>query len=48
MIQDLDAIRNDSKTNWKTRGDALLVGLAMKTKRFLGLGKKKKRKAKRK
>jgi hypothetical protein len=42
MIQDLDAIRKDKKTNWKTRGDALLVGLAMKAKRWLGMGKKKK------
>lgn len=43
MIDDLDAIRRDKKASWKTRGDAFLVGLAMKTKRLLGLGKKKKR-----
>jgi len=42
MIQDLDAIRKDKKTNWKVRGDATLVGLAMKAKRWLGMGKKKK------
>lgn len=41
MIEDLDAIRRDKKTNWKVRADALLVGMAMKTKRLLGLGKKK-------
>jgi len=43
MIDDLDAIRKDSKADWRTRGDAFLVGLAMKTKRFLGLGKKKRK-----
>ena len=44
MIEDLDAIRRDKKTDWRTRGDAFLVGLAMKTKRLLGLGKKRRRK----
>lgn len=42
MIQDLDAIRKDKNTNWKVRADATLVGLAMKAKRLLGMGKKKK------
>lgn len=41
MIDDLDAIRRDSKVDFRTRGDAFLVGLAMKAKRFFGLGKKK-------
>lgn len=42
MIEDLDSIRKDKKVDWKTRGDALLVGGVMKLKRLLGLGKKKK------
>lgn len=40
MIEDLDMIRKDKKGRWQERADAGLVGLAMRGKRFLGLGKK--------
>jgi hypothetical protein len=39
MIADLDAIRRDKNLGWKQRADAGIVGVAMKTKRMLGLGK---------
>jgi hypothetical protein len=41
MIDDLDMIRKDKKARWQERADATIVGLFMKGKRLLGLGKKK-------
>ena len=46
MIDDLSSIRKDKTLGWKQRADAGIVGLAMRGKRFLGLGKPKRRKRK--
>ena len=44
MIKQLDDVRNDGKARWTERADAAIVGAFMKSKRFLGLGVKAKRK----
>lgn len=43
MIRELEALQQEPNIRWQERADAKAIELAMKTKRYFGMGKKKKK-----
>lgn len=43
MIEDMNDIIKDKKQKWKTKADAYIVKGAIGTKKFFGMGKKKRK-----